>query len=184
MKIVLTVNPIENIFSECAVCFLPRDMRPLQGAVGRVDWALNGMISRLAMGGKVSGDYLESVLIRPERFLATEKLLILGMGPRGECAEEKVKRLGERFIHILAGLHVKDVSLSFNPPPEGQSVDTFAELFTGGFLAENGDKELEAYREEMNLAISCTPEEIDETLLGIQKAKVRLKKHFSVIVLE
>ncbi len=184
MKIVLTVTPIEKIFSQCAVCFLPQDMRPLRGVVGRVDWAMNGLISRLIVEEKVSGGFLESVLIRPGRYLASEKLLIFGIGPYGECHQKKVAQVGERLIHVLEGLHVNDISLSLPPLEEGQTPVEFAEFLTKGFLADGEDKAIQAYLEGVNFAVSCGLEEIDEALLGIQKAKVDYKKHFSVIVLE
>ena len=184
MKIVLTETPIEKIFSQCAVCFLPEDMRPLRGAVGRVDWALNGLISRLVMAGTVTGGFLESSLIRPGRYLASEKLLVFGIGPYEECGRERVAQIGRRLIQVLDGLRVSDVSLSFPVPGEGQTPVEFAEYLTKGFLADDGDQTVQAYLETANFAVSCSLEEIDEALLGIQKAKVDYKKHFSVIVLE
>ncbi len=184
MKIVLTVTPIEKIFSQCCVCFLPEDVRPLTGAVGRIDWALNGLISRLIVEKKVSGAFLESVLIRPGRYLASEKLLVFGIGPYEACRGEKVAQVGERLIHVLEGLHVNDISLSLPAPGNGETPVEFAEFLTKGILATDGDKALQPYLEGVNLVLSCDMEEIDEALLGIQKAKVDYKKHFSVIVLE
>jgi len=184
MKIVLTVNPIRNIFSECAVCFLPEDIRPLKGVVGEVDWALNGLITSLIMRGKVSGRLLESVLIRPGRYLASEKLLVFGIGPYKQCRGERVMELGEKLIHVLEGLHVQDISLSYPIPGPEQPLEEFAEFLTKGFLGEEEDKTIQAYLEGVNLAVSCDLEQIDEALLGIQKAKVDLKKHFSVMVIE
>jgi|GEM_PF-2225489 len=184
MKIVLTVNSIEKIFSQCAVCFLSEDIRPLKGTIGEVDWAMNGLITNLIRDGKLSGEFLESTLLRPDRFLACEKLLLLGMGPYYECHQKKTQILGKKLIHILTDLHVRDISLSFPVAEAGQSPDAFAENLTKGLLSEGDDKDIQASLEEMNLAISCGYERLDEALLGIQKAKVQLKKHFNVIVLE
>ncbi len=184
MKIVLTANPIEKVFSQCAVCFLPEDLRPLRGSVGVVDWAMNGLITNLIRGGKVTGEFMESTLIRPGRLLACEKLLILGIGSYFECDPEKIQRLGRKLIRILVNLRVRDISLSFPMAGEEVSADTFAEYLARGYLSEMDDKDLQDFIKEMNLAISSDVKQIDETLLGIQKAKVALKKHFNVIVLE
>ena len=184
MKIVLTITPIEKIFSQCSVCFLPEDMRPLKGAVGRVDWALNGLVSRLIGTGKVSGRFLESVLIRPGRYIAGEKLLLFGIGPYEACDAERVVQAGKRLIHVLGGLHVTDISLAPPTPGKGPAPVDFAEFLTKGFLAEGENKDARAFLEKVNFAVSCVAEKIDEILLGIQKAKVDYKRHFSVIVLE
>ena len=185
MKIVLTANAIERVFSQCAVCFLPEDTRPLRGGIGVVDWALNGLITRLIRDGRVGGQFLESVLMRPDRLLACEKLLIIGMGPVSSCRAERVQKLGKKLHHTLVHLRVQDISLSLSMNGEGLTPEFVAENLTMGFLSEMAPEELDNQIErEMTLAISCGTEEIDEILLGIQKAKVALKRHFNVLVLE
>ena len=156
----------------------------MKGVVGEVDWALNGLITRLVMMGKVSGKFLESVLIRPGRYIAAEKLLVFGMGLYEQCRGERIAQMGEKLIHVLEGLRVRDISLSYPVPEAEQSPVEFAEYLTKGFLADGENKVLQTYLENVNLAVSCELEQIDEALLGIQKAKVDKKRHFSVMVIE
>ncbi len=184
MKIVLTVNPVERVFSQCAVCFFLEDIRPLRGGVGKVDWAMNGKISRLVREKKVTGAFMESALIRPGRMLACEKLLIVGMGPTAACTSDIILKLGQKLFQTLVNLRVKDISLSLSLGWEEMRIETFAENLMMGYLAEIHPNTPQGWTDEMALAISCDVDEIDEILLGIQKAKVALKRHFTVIVME
>jgi len=184
MKIVLTRQPLYRIHSQCAVCFLPEDVRPLRGAVGSLDWMLNGRLTRFVRRRGISGRFMESTLIYPGQLLACDKLLVLGMGPYHECTPEKTLKLGEKVRNVLVGLQTGDVSLSFPMLGAEESPDIFAEYFTKGLLAGDADKDLHEYLVAFNLALSCVFEQIDEVLLGIQKAKVEFKKHFNVIVIE
>ncbi len=132
----------------------------------------------------MKGSFLESTLIRPGRYLSCEKLLLVGMGRYHECGEGRIRQLGETLMRTLSGLKVMDISLSFPIPDATQSPVVFAENLTKGLLLEGEKEEIRHCTEQMNVAISCVFEQIDEALLGIQKAKVELKKHFNVIVLE
>ena len=184
MKIVLTKQPLHEIHSQCAVCFLPEDILPLRGAAGAVDWMLNGRITRFVRLRGISGRLMEAALVQPGRLLACDKLLILGMGPYSECTPERTLKLGEKVRDVLAGLQAHDVSLAFPMLNTKESPDIFAEYFTKGLFAGDLDKNLHDYLVALNLAFSCTLDQIDEALLGIQKAKVEFKKHFSVIIIE
>jgi hypothetical protein len=184
MKIVLTKQPLHEIHSQCAICFLPEDVHPLRGAAGIVDWMLNGRLTRFVQHQGILGKFKESVLIQPGRLLACDKLLVLGMGPYHECNPEKILELGGKVRDVLMGLKAHDVSLSFPMLSAEEPPDTFAEYLTKGFLAGEDDKELHEYFIAFNLALSCAFNQTDEILLGIQKVKVELKKHFNVIVME
>jgi len=184
MKIVLTKQSLHEIHSQCAVCFLPEDILPLRGATGTVDWMLNGRLTRFVHLREISGRLMETALIHPGRLLACDKLLILGMGPYRECTPEKTLKLGEKVRDVLAGLQAYDVSLAFPMLDTKESPDIFAEYFTKGLFVGDLDENLHAYLVALNLAFSCSFEQVDEALLGIQKAKVEFKKHFNVIVIE
>ncbi len=185
MKFVLTPKPVEKIFAQCAVCFLPEDQRPLRGGVGTVDWALNGLITRLLVQKTLTGTFLETTLIRPGRFLPAEKLLLLGIGLADQCTPDRVQELGRRLIETLLHLRVVEIALAFPEEREGViTTEQLAESLTMGYISGMDIPDTRDLIAEMTLAISRNPEQMAETLLGIQQAKVALKTRFNVLVLE
>ena len=185
MKFVLTPQPVERVFAQCSVCFLPEDNRPLRGGVGAVDWALNGLITRLLCKKTLTGSFLESTLIRPGQLLPAEKLVLLGLGRVDECSPEHVQQLGHRLIQVLLNLRVVEVALAFpEEVGEGISTDQVAENLTAGYITGMDIPDTGDIISEMTLAISMDPDVMDEALLGIQRAKVALKTRFEVLVLK
>jgi len=153
--------------------------------VGTVDWALNGLISRLLVRKTLTGTFLETTLIRPGRLLPAEKLLLLGIGPADQCTPDRFQELGRRLIQTLLKLQVVEIALAF--PEEREEIittDQLAENLTMGYINGMDVPDTGHLIAEMTLAISRSPEQMDETLLGIQQAKVALKTRFNVLVLE
>ncbi len=151
-----------------------------------MDWALNGLITRLIRDGRVTGEYFESTLILPKKLVACDKLLIFGMGRFEKCLPERIQEVGHKLFNILVNLRVRDISFSFQMPSKDLPAEIFAESFTKGYILSitQQDQDLQEFAEKMNLAVSTDKKLIDKTLLGVQKAKVSLERHFKVMVLE
>jgi hypothetical protein len=67
----------------CEALALPffSDERPLQGALGLVDWRLCGMISRMIENQRIDGSLGEAAMLPGRPRLSIEKLFLFGLGP-------------------------------------------------------------------------------------------------------
>jgi hypothetical protein len=88
------------------------DERPLRGPAGLCDWRLCGSLSRLLVGGRVSGAVGEVTLVPGRPRLPFEKLILFGEGPSADFDEAAAERVTARLLTTLAGLRLRSVALS------------------------------------------------------------------------
>jgi hypothetical protein len=80
----LTARPLERVESDVAVAGFFTDERPLRGGAARVDWRLCGGLSKRIVKGDLSGKSGEALLMGCGRALRSPRLLVLGLGDRGD----------------------------------------------------------------------------------------------------
>jgi Cytosol aminopeptidase family, N-terminal domain len=98
---------IDEVSAEVVVCNIYRDGRPLPGLAGLLDWRLAGRLSRLAKQGFLLGEAGELLAVPVRPRLGFDKLLVAGLGPRGAFTDTTFRKVLERTIGALKGLHVK-----------------------------------------------------------------------------
>jgi Cytosol aminopeptidase family, N-terminal domain len=98
---------IDEVSAEVVVCSIYRDERPLGGLAGLLDWRLAGRLSRLAKQGYLLGELGELLAVPVRPRLPFDKLLVAGLGPRGEFGDATFRTVLERTMGALQGLHVK-----------------------------------------------------------------------------
>ncbi len=76
---------LETLEVEVIAALLFADQRPLAGAIGLLDWRLNGELTRLVQGGALRGERGEKLLLRAGNKLHSEWVLVLGGGKRHSC---------------------------------------------------------------------------------------------------
>lgn len=77
------------------------DERPLTGTLGRIDWRMCGMISRLLLSGRIQGKRQETVLIPARPRLSFEKLLLFGLGPAKDFDDTVLKECVGHMLRTL-----------------------------------------------------------------------------------
>jgi hypothetical protein len=102
---------LDEAEAEVVACGVFRDVRPLSGLAGLVDWRLAGKLSRLAKKGFLQGDVGELVVLPARPRLPFEKLLVFGLGPRAGFGDGTFRAVLERALDALAGLQVKSAIL-------------------------------------------------------------------------
>ncbi|MDP3937825.1 MAG: M17 family peptidase N-terminal domain-containing protein [Deltaproteobacteria bacterium] len=87
------------------------DDRPLRGAVGMVDWRLNGYVSRLLEAQRLSGDSTESTLVASSGRLGADFALLVGLGQRAHYGYERITDITSSATMTLQKLHVEEFAL-------------------------------------------------------------------------
>ncbi|MFB3926012.1 MAG: M17 family peptidase N-terminal domain-containing protein [Syntrophales bacterium] len=95
---------LDNLQSECLVLGYFSDERPPRGYCGLLDWRLNGMISRLMVSGKITGEYQEKVLIAPPKRIPSTKIMLLGLGEITGITYDILYTMGYVLSGAAAGL--------------------------------------------------------------------------------
>ncbi|MBX3212867.1 MAG: leucyl aminopeptidase [Labilithrix sp.] len=98
---------LDETSAEVVACGIYRDARPLTGLAGLLDWRLAGRLSRLAKQGFLLGEVGELLALPVRPRLPFDKLLVAGLGPRGAFGDATFRKVLERTIGALEGLHVK-----------------------------------------------------------------------------
>lgn len=98
---------LDETSAEVVACCIYRDERPLAGLAGLLDWRLSGRLSHLAKQGFLLGELGEVLAVPVRPRLPFDKLLVVGLGPRGAFGDAIFRAALERTMSALDGLHVK-----------------------------------------------------------------------------
>ena len=88
------------------------DERPLRGAAGLCDWRLCGRLSKLLMGGRVTGAAGEVTLIPARPRLPFDKMLLVGCGPSAGFGEGRYSEALARLFEVVEGLRLRNLVLA------------------------------------------------------------------------
>lgn len=102
---------LDEVSAEVICCGVYRDARPMMGLAGLVDWRLCGRLSRLAKQGFLLGEVGEILAVPVRPRLPFDKLLVAGLGPRGSFGDATFKKVLDRMITSITGLHCKKAIL-------------------------------------------------------------------------
>ncbi len=101
------LRSLDEVSAEVVACGIYRDERPLAGLAGLLDWRLAGRLSRLAKRGFLVGEVGELLAVPVRPRLPFDKLLVAGLGPRSAFGDATFRKVLERTLDGLEGLHVK-----------------------------------------------------------------------------
>jgi hypothetical protein len=107
-----TLEDIDRLDQDVLVLALFADERPLRGLNGLVDWRLNGRISRLLetnVLGSVTG---EQSLVNAAGRLPAERLLLFGLGKKGDFDNMVFVNSCEQLVDTVLGLKPKGIALT------------------------------------------------------------------------
>jgi leucyl aminopeptidase len=102
----LTTSPgdIRFLDVDVVVTGLHEDDRPPQGLAGLADWYLFGSLTDLILAGRFAGRRGEMALLATGGRIKAPKLLVVGLGPRGEVTPPKFPALAGEVTEGLRGL--------------------------------------------------------------------------------
>jgi hypothetical protein len=92
---------------ELCACSIWSDERPVRGFAGLLDWRQGGRISALLKAGFFRGDVGEALLVPGKPYVPFEKVLVVGLGERGEFGEERFRQGVVHIATALEGLRIR-----------------------------------------------------------------------------
>ncbi|MBI2082570.1 MAG: hypothetical protein HYT76_03280 [Deltaproteobacteria bacterium] len=112
IQLVLSSAPLDEVPGRVALATFFEDSRPLRGSTGLIDWRLNGRLSELILQGRLSGGFAESMIMPAAGRLATDEILLFGLGPITELSEDRLETGFSRLIDKLYRLRSPVVVVS------------------------------------------------------------------------
>jgi len=144
MRIKITTESPDTLTREGLALGFFIDERPPRGKCGLIDWRLNGLISRELARGRITGTFMEKVLIATSPRVPAAKIMLMGMGTLAELTYEKLYLAGYHLSKDMDGLLCRE--FAFNLPAAGRchlSISGMAEAMIRGcfdFLSSDIEK--------------------------------------------
>lgn len=118
MRIKITTESLDTLNREGLALGFFSDERPPKGLCGFVDWRLNGIISRELARGRISGKFMEQILIATPPRIGASKIVLWGMGPFTELTYKRLYLTGLNMSQIMDGMGCTD--FAFTLPAAGR----------------------------------------------------------------
>jgi len=112
MRIKISTESLDTLAREGLALGFFSDERPPRGYCGFVDWRLNGMISRELAQGRISGTFMEQILVAYPQRIGPSKILLWGMGALAELTPDKMHLAGYHISQIMDGIGCNDFAFS------------------------------------------------------------------------
>jgi hypothetical protein len=111
------------------------DERPLRGLAALVDWRTAGALSAMLRRGFATGRAHELVLLPGRHDLPSERIVLLGLGPRGDLDLDGARRAALDMVAMALRLHPRDVLFAL---PSGGEERELAEALLAGVVTGLG----------------------------------------------
>ena len=119
MQITLSTEAPDLPKHKCLVLGIFSDEKPPRGICGFIDWRLNGMISREIKQGRITGDFMEKILIPFPRRIGTEMLFLFGLGKLSDTNHDRIYTAAHHIARTVNTMLINN--FSFDLPGEGRS---------------------------------------------------------------
>ncbi len=177
MDVILSPEGVDLQECDVLVTGFFLDERPLKGSSGLVDWRLNGRLSRLIIGKRLTGEWKEMILIPSEGRVIPRMILLLGLGRVKEYSYPRLRELSPFLLETLQKLNISSACFSL-PYGDHTSVDCArsVEILIEG-IADSFDlgKFNETWVRSLQLTFAEGESQMFEILLGVQTAKSMLE---------
>jgi leucyl aminopeptidase len=131
MKIIL--RDLKEKECVCDALILPLHEEEGVAPYREIDSRLNGLLSKVISSGEFMGKHTQASLIHTMNRIGPRRILLIGLGKRGEVSAEKLRQAGGKSLSYLCGLGLKEVAFSFKRVLSGKhSPVSFVE---GGLLS-------------------------------------------------
>lgn len=113
-----TLSAVDALDVDSIAVGFCRDVRPLGGLLGMLDWRLCGRLSRLLEAGTIDGAVDEKVLFPTAGRVSAPRLFLYGWGTQAEAKAHATERVAA-MIAMLDKAKVKRVAFAFPEPARG-----------------------------------------------------------------
>lgn len=128
------------------------DERPLQGLAGLMDWRRSGRISGLVRSGFCTGAAGERVLMPGSPGLPVERVVLVGLGPRGEFDKDAARRVAGDLVATATGLGAERVLVALPSHAERRPAELLFAALTEAIEQADRERQRPASEDEAPLA--------------------------------
>jgi len=121
----LQLRDIGLLQCESISMFIFKDIIPLKGLEGFIDWRLGGMISKFLINGVISAEEGKNFLYPPRPKLRARKLFGFGMGESKKYNPDKIEQSLTDIFHVLGRADVHSTALML--PLRSENLYSFEE---------------------------------------------------------
>ena len=181
MKIKVLSESLDVLTYDSLAFGLFSDERPPRGYCGLADWRLNGLVSNLIAEGRVTGAFMEKVLISSDQRIPSPKILLMGLGESAQLTYEKLYTAGCTILQTLSEAECTD--FAFDIPGSGRcnlEVPKMAVAMVSGIF-ESGNLKLGDAASDM--VVLSDRDFFDEVVLGMHEFKVSVRDKIAVDIL-
>jgi hypothetical protein len=107
--VVPELSKLDQVGTEVLALGLFSDARPPAGVAGLVDWRSAGRLSRVLLGGRVTGELGEVLMLPGKPGLPFDKVVLFGAGKKSELDEGVFAALIERMLATAEGLRTRNL---------------------------------------------------------------------------
>lgn len=104
--------PLELLEVEVLVALLFADQRPLVGAVGLLDWRLDGEVTRMLLAGSINGRHDERLILRAGAKLQADWVMLVGAGKRQDCSGRSLTCLLQEIFNCCRAAGFNRIGLT------------------------------------------------------------------------
>jgi hypothetical protein len=179
MQIILSTQSPDLPEHKCLALGIFADEKPPRGICGFIDWRLNGFISQEMKQGRISGEFMEKIVIPYPRRIGTEILFLFGLGPLADFNYERTYTSAYQIASAVDGMLLNN--FAFDLPGENRSSLTTAgiveAMVTGFFdyLSKDVNK-----LDNITSCIVTNPAQVKEISIGLQHFKANVRDMGSV----
>ncbi len=158
------------------------DERPPRGYCGLADWRLNGLISKLILEGRITGAFMEQVLIYSNHRIPFSKIFLMGLGESTQLTYEKLYTAGFTFSKTLNEIECDD--LAFDIPGSGRcnlEISKMAVAIVSGMLDFSDRKPGDI---TSDMIVFSDRNSFDEIVLGMHEFKVSVKNRMAIEIID
>jgi hypothetical protein len=110
-----TLGAVDAVVADALVVGLCRDVRPLAGLLGILDWRLCGRLSRLVEAGEITGAVDERVMVPTAGMLKVPFVVVSGWGSPADARADGAARIAG-IGAMLEQLKAAKVAFAFPEP--------------------------------------------------------------------
>jgi hypothetical protein len=179
MQLIISTESPDIPKHKCLALGIFSDEKPPRSICGFIDWRLNGLISTEIKQGRITGEFMEKVIIPFPRRIGTEILFLFGMGPLKELNYERIYAAAAQMVGAVDGMLLNN--FAFDLPGQnrsGLSTPNIVEAMVTGvfdYLSEDVQK-----LSRMTSCIVTNPAHLKEVTAGVKQFKKNVKDLGSV----
>lgn len=106
------VKDIRETYLTCDALILPLCEGEAGGVYREIDGALGGLLKTVISSGEFQGKQNQLSLVHAAGIIRPRRILLAGLGKKGDVSAEKLRQAGGKAVSYLCGLGFKDISLS------------------------------------------------------------------------